>query len=88
MQSFKLRITGKFVNSKDISQIANIVLFGGNGDEGIEIRSLGYQIYYEYTEKGIAETMQSKQKFNEFIKTFKGIEDEKKEAVKISDDGE
>ena len=42
----------KFQNTKDISDIANVILFGGNGNESEEIVKLGMDIYYNNTRKG------------------------------------
>ncbi len=46
-------IDEKFINIKNLSDIANIILFGGNGNEGEEIRSIGIRIYNEISQPGL-----------------------------------
>lgn len=40
-------ITEEHMNVYDLSAIANIVLYGGNGDEAQRIKNVGYQIVKE-----------------------------------------
>ena len=56
--------TGKIpkskINEKDISDIANVILFGGNGNEGKEIRKIGLEIYNELTSEGTDKQLSKK----------------------------
>jgi RHS repeat-associated protein len=66
-------IAPHMINTSDLSQIANVILFGGD-DFDSEIVEAGYRIYYELTEEGIIEK-------NKIDKATKKIDiDENKEA--------
>jgi RHS repeat-associated protein len=79
-------IPKQFMNDKDISDIANVILFGGNGNEGERIRSIGLKIYNNLTTKGV-----SKQIGDYFFKLLKDskqdidLNDEQKEIIKVQD---
>ncbi len=83
-------IPDKFINEKDLSNIANVILFGGNGNEAQEIVTLGYQIYYNHTEEG-----KNIAKGNEVLKSLRSSDvdsnidsnDERKNTIKVTDDG-
>ena len=79
-------IPKQYMNDKDISDIANVILFGGNGNEGERIRSIGLKIYNNLTTKGV-----SKQIGDYFFKLLKDskqdidLNDEQKEIIKVQD---
>jgi hypothetical protein len=50
-------IDEKFINTKDLSDIANVILFGGNGTESEEIKNIGIRIYNEISEPGVQENL-------------------------------
>ncbi|AXT21184.1 hypothetical protein D7030_08425 [Flavobacteriaceae bacterium AU392] len=83
-------IPDKFKNDKDLSHLANVILFGGNGNEGWEINNLGYQIYWELTEKGKEEyksmSMKEIGKVIMLNPNLVKLKDEREEQVKVSDD--
>ncbi len=83
-------IPDKFINDKNLSEIANVVLFGGNGNEAQEIIALGYQIYYEYTEKGKKISRGNKDLRalrNSNANSNIDSNDERQNTIEVSDDG-
>jgi len=82
----------KFQNTKDISSLANIILFGGDGNEAQEIISLGYEIYYNYTEKGKAineanELLKIQRQSIESNASKVDTKDERSNMEKVKDNG-
>jgi len=57
------QIPTDFINDKNLSEIANVILFGGKGNESLEIISLGMEIFHTFTPKG-----QELEKGNNFLK--------------------
>ncbi|MBF4508830.1 hypothetical protein IRZ83_19340, partial [Flavobacterium sp. JLP] len=80
------RIPKQYLNESDISDIGNVILFGGNGNEAKEILRIGMDIYNNFTPEGI-----NKQWAEFLLKASRedngstNLSKEQQEAVKVKD---